>query len=546
MPVKAAPTAKPSGPPEGLGTSVIHRLYRGVIGEIGGKPGRIWAEFPALVLCWAPHDTPAREADQVSLLELVRCTLDDVDVPAGAAPVERQITGIGLEAAKVKLAVFVRKGSLQKAPTSPASAPSTNATEEVEAVNISGGVTAVHDFGVSLQQLIACRNTEGQSGLQFIQKRLFQYLWKHQGESKSELALYEAQAVLAFNLEPKAGIAYVKSRLGKATNEDLGEWLANLSTQKGGLDPTILGDYFSRRDTMEIFKCFVRCLDFRDCDIVQALRRLFDTFKPGGEGQVITRILELFSEAYFLQWSTAGKLKAGNKINYKDADSVLSVGVSLIMLNTTLHVASKKISKNAARACQMTVDGYICMVRGGVDESQVPTESLAQWFDAIKESEISMQPLPRVAFSQLPVQPDIEGWLILAVSPTVQKRVWAVLALRRVYFFSDDSEVEPWEAIDLKDKKVQPVANDAAARASFVADLQRKGCFAGCLPGGGRASAYLTPEDSMNKAFEIRIVDAYSASMLKRLNKPRKRLAVVAEDPDLMDRWVNLITSGPY
>merc|ERR1712032_399834 len=105
------------------------------------------------------------------------------------------------------------------------------------------------------------------------------------------------------NLDPKEGVAYLRGKLGKATDTEVGEWLAQMSTLKGGLDPTMLGSYFSRRESLEVFKSFVHCLDFGADDIVEALRRLFDTFKPGGEGQVISRILELFAEAYLLQWS---------------------------------------------------------------------------------------------------------------------------------------------------------------------------------------------------------------------------------------------------
>ncbi|CAK9094853.1 Sodium channel protein type 11 subunit alpha [Durusdinium trenchii] len=47
--------------------------------------------------------------------------------------------------------------------------------------------------------------------------------------------------------------------------------------------------------------------DFSKMDIVSALRQLFDTFKPGGEGQVITRILEYFAESYFQQWQVDPK-----------------------------------------------------------------------------------------------------------------------------------------------------------------------------------------------------------------------------------------------
>jgi len=545
-PAKAAPTSKAVGPPEGVGPSVIYKLYRGAIGEVDAKPCRIWAEFPSLELCWTPYDCPAREADRVSLLQISRCTCDVApDCVDGQASSKRDTN--------VQLLVFVPHGALgREQRQESAGSPGTSGNKpsaEVEAIRIIGPHPALQEFGCALQQLVDCRETEGPSGIEFIQKRLFQYLWKHQGESKTELALYEAQAVLAFNLDPKAGIAYVRSRLGKDTDDALGEWLAQMSTQNGGLDPTMLGNYFSRRDTMEIFKVFVRRLDFTGTDIVAAMRLLFDTFKPGGEGQVISRILELFAEAYFLQWTVWKEKQEGAKANYKDSDSVMTLAVSLIMLNTGMHVASKKLNKKAAAMADMTLEAYIKMARSTVDEEQVPEESLTTWYEAIKESEISMQPLPRNAFSKLPVQPDIEGWLILIVSPTVQKRYWAVCALQRMYLFSDNSDVEPWDAIDLKDKRVQAVSSDATSRASYMADLQGKGCMASCLPtnqAARRSRTCLTAEDTMERAFEVMVGASNTTPMLSRLSKPRKRLALVAESPDLMERWVTLITSGPY
>ena len=109
-------------------------------------------------------------------------------------------------------------------------------------------------------------------------------------------------------------------------------------------------------------------------------------------------------------------------------------------------------------------------------------------------------PRPRVAFSRLPVQPDIEGWLIASsasltmqhqalrkwrllvrcssalrtkggfgrpdAKPTplrcaISSMVWLdssctdadrkVLALQRLYLFSDNSDVDPADACDLKD-----------------------------------------------------------------------------------------------
>jgi len=287
-------------------------------------------------------------------------------------------------------------------------------------------------------------------------------------------------------------------------------------------------------------------LDFRSKDIVVALRKLFDTFKPGGEGQVITRILEYFAEAYFDQWHSSQD-SCEPRVAYGNPDSVLQVAVSLIMLNTGLHVATKKVGKKTPGAA-MTVEQYISNTRGVVTEAEVPEPALRVWYDAVRVEEISVEPLPRVAFSKLPVQPDIEGWLIAVLGSQTQHRFWAVLALQRMYLFSDASEVEPGDAIDLKDVAVKGVAEDAASKDRFSAALQRgsrRGHLCQCFstrdrPGIGDL------QDAETRAFEVSQQAADKPAILQKLSKPRTHLALVAESPDLMEKWVNLIAAGPY
>lgn len=495
------------GPPASIEPSMIYKLYRGAPGEVDGRPCRVWAEFPALQLCWAGYDLPARPQHRASLLDLAGCSCEAAGPPEDPAAVFR----VDVFGPQPKGAVL----------------------------RVSGASASLRDFAEGLRQLLACRDTEGRRCLEFIQKRLFQYLWKHQGSSRTEEALYEAQAVLAFNLEPKEGVAYLRNKLGKKSDEELGRWLAQMSTQKGGLDPTMLGNYFSRRDTLDVFRSFVRCLDFGGIDLVAALRQLFDTFKPGGEGQVITRILEYFAESYFTQWKVAAD-STEPKTAFKDADSVLQVAVSLIMLNTGLHVATKKLGKRAGAA--MTVEEYIENTRRVVSDAEVPEEALRLWYSVVRESEISVEPLPRAAFSRLPVQPDIEGWLLAVVSAHVQHRYWAVLALQRLYLFSDANDLDPCDAIDLKDMRVQEVTHDGACRERFSADLHGGAqCMCLCMVRNSRTEVL----DAEARAFEVRSPSG-AATMLRKHVRPRSRLALVAESPDLMEKWVTLISSGPY
>lgn len=534
MPLSDRSTAAGSdvwGPPESIDSSVIYKLYRGATGEVHEKPCRVWVEFPALQLCWAGYDLPAASWDRLSLLDLSTCKIG----PPSASASSRLLDAFSVEVSSRDSSSTQRDDGLNG---------------EVEALSTppalvvvgSGSNDALRDFSEALSRLLQSRDSEGQRGLLFIKQRLFQYLWRHQGTSFTEEAIYEAQAVLAFNLEPKQGIAYLRGKLGKASEREVGIWLAQMSTQKGGLDPTMLGAYFSRRDTLEVFKSFVRSLEFRECDLVGALRLLFDTFKPGGEGQVITRILEMFAEAYFLQWCDR-KDSIEPKTNYRNSESVEQVAVSLIMLNTGLHVAPKKNPGKRIACAIMTVEEYIANTRGAVGDDQVPDEALRLWYEAVKQSEISVEPLPRAAFSQLPVQPDIEGWLIAVLNAQVHRRYWAVLALQRLYLFSDANEVEPADAIDLKDAKVVGVVDDKACKERFNADVHSSKSKCLCFASKGRADLV----DADDRAFEVMHQAPHVPALLKKVvKKPRTRLALVAESSDLMEKWVSLISSGPY
>merc|ERR1712232_839196 len=193
---------------------------------------------------------------------------------------------------------------------------------------------------------------------------------------------------------------------------------------------------------------------------------------------------------------------------------------------------------------------YIKNTRQVVSAEEVPDEVLQLWYDDVAKTEISMTPMPRVPFSELPVQPDVEGWLIAVLSPQTQIRFWAVLALQRLYLFTDTSgEVEPHDAIDLKDVTVRAVTETAAATKRYVADLT------GCDKNW--SCCRRTPRDlkseyaeelltAQSRALEIaQRSDLTPAMMQKSCKQPRTRLALVAESQDLMEKWVHLISSGP-
>eukprot|EP00929_Paragymnodinium_shiwhaense_P037196 TRINITY_DN19860_c0_g1_i3.p1 TRINITY_DN19860_c0_g1~~TRINITY_DN19860_c0_g1_i3.p1 ORF type:complete len:936 (-),score=220.48 TRINITY_DN19860_c0_g1_i3:76-2883(-) len=509
----------PIKPPEMLTSNEIYKLYRGATGSVEGQIGkcRIWVDFTTLELCLAFRDLPATANNRVPLMGVTWCSCASLEADFQVDIYEKRT--IPQRVAKLEEPV---RG------------------KDTPTVSISGA-NSLKEFAEALTQLLQSRDTEGPGVLKFIQRRLSQYLWRNQRVALSAEALYEAQAVIDFNLKPKDGIKYLCSKLSKSTDDEIGEWLAEVCREKGGLDASMLGEYFSKKDTIPIFWAFVRRIDFRGLDILGALRQLFDTFKPGGEGQVITRILESFSESYFQQWKKEAEITEPQTA-YKDADSVLQVAVSLIMLNTGVHIAPQKTKKGCAGVA-MSVEQYISNTRLVVPEEEVPDAALTKWYDEVSQQQISVEPMPRQPFSKLPVQPDVEGWLIIILEPMMQVRYWAVLVLGRLYLFTDTSgEADPEDIIDLKDVTVQHVKGNDSARKRFEADLLGSRCLPCC---GGRAQhsefvqELLSAED---RALEIRqISSGGSPSLLKNsVKRPRSRLSLVAESMDLAEKWTNL------
>lgn len=422
-------------------------------------------------------------------------------------------------------------------------------------IQVSAPCASLQEFRSALHELLRSRDEgleQGHEVLKFIQQKLFQYLSLQQGRLMTAEEQYEAAALLGFNLNPKSGVAYLREKLRKTTDQEVGEWLSVMSIQRGGIDPTMLGNYFSRRDAIEVTKTFIAKLDFRGLDVVLALRRLFDSFKPGGESQVITRILEFFAETYLVQWQEHPE-KVSPRVAFASSDSVLQVAVSLIMLNTGIHVVSRKVTKrsNQRNAGQMSVEEYIKNTRLVVGETEVSNEALKHWYEAVKAQEISVEPLPRVQFSTLPVQPDIQGWLIALLGPRVRHRLWGVMALQRLYLFSDTDEVEPGSVIDLRTTNVGSTwTPDQAMRKRLMAEFKGGGIMGFCCA--------LIPEDLemrnggglLDRAFELRTVSAGPNDRPPPITikgfTPRENLILAAETQDLAGKWVDLIETLCY
>lgn len=62
------------------------------------------------------------------------------------------------------------------------------------------------------------------------------------------------------------------------------------------LDKTMIGEYISSRNNLQVLEAFVKMFDFTDMRIDEALRLYLETFRLPGEAPVISLLMEQFSD----------------------------------------------------------------------------------------------------------------------------------------------------------------------------------------------------------------------------------------------------------
>jgi len=267
------------------------------------------------------------------------------------------------------------------------------------------------------------------------------------------------------------------------------------TSQQGGIDPTVLGNYFARNkpEQEDVFYHFLRFLDFRIkkksrdslfeeadqqrtsaqyteshvMDIVSAMRLLFRAFKPPGESQVIDRMLMAFAAHYF----TLLENENIKGLKLQSAISLHTLCFSIVVINNEFHNVGMR-RKNVTFQ-QRTVENFTKDVRlMNCSEEECDDAYIAQIFEHVKAEELQMTPLPRIPFNCLKVSPDIEGWLVVILKGRPAQRFWAVIAISRLYLFSDQDDLNAFLCINLKGTSVKPVSKGQVSRL-----LEKKTCY---------------------------------------------------------------------
>ena len=143
---------------------------------------------------------------------------------------------------------------------------------------------------------------------------------------------YELQtAATKFNENIKKGLLYLKS-IGYINDNTLvneAKDIASFFRNTPNLKKQNIGEFLGENTDLSIttLKYFAESFDFKNIDIVQALRMFLLTFLLPGEGQKIDRIIEHFSSKYYND----------NPTLFANADSAFYLSYGIMILQTALH-----------------------------------------------------------------------------------------------------------------------------------------------------------------------------------------------------------------
>ncbi|XP_026283039.1 brefeldin A-inhibited guanine nucleotide-exchange protein 1 isoform X2 [Frankliniella occidentalis] len=190
---------------------------------------------------------------------------------------------------------------------------------------------------------------------------------------KQQKEVWES-GIQIFNRKPKKGVQYLQEqRLLGSTPGEVAEWLH--SDER--LDKTGIGDFLGDSDDFckEVMYAYIDQMNFKDRDLVAALRYFLEGFRLPGEAQKIDRLMEKFASRYC-------ECNPNNNL-FASADTAYVLAYSVIMLTTDLHSPQVK--------SKMTKEQYIRLNQGISDSKDLPQEYLSQIYDEIAGHEIKMK-----------------------------------------------------------------------------------------------------------------------------------------------------------
>jgi len=181
------------------------------------------------------------------------------------------------------------------------------------------------------------------------------------------------RVIRTFNLDFKKGIKLMRENgFGRTAHET-----ANFLLNTGGLNREEVGKAlgsFTDERGLKALALFAEGVEMEGLPFMQSLRKFLGKFKLPGESQMVDRIMEAFSEAFY----------KANPSDFPNQTMVYALAFAVIMLNTDMY--SPSLQKN--RLPKMTKKQFVANTKH-IDATAFTTEFLEEIYNDIARSEIS-------------------------------------------------------------------------------------------------------------------------------------------------------------
>ncbi|CAG0883767.1 unnamed protein product [Cyprideis torosa] len=267
---------------------------------------------------------------------------------------------------------------------------------------------------------------------------IYRAIWEWKCKNSAKLKLLSIGRK-KFNMDPKKGIEYlVEQELIQNNANSIGDFLY----RGEGLNKTAIGDYLGEKHdfNISVLHSFVSLHNFKNLNLVQALRQFLWSFRLPGEAQKIDRMMECFAQHYCRE----------NPAIFSKTDTCYVLSFAIIMLNTSLHNPNVKEKPS--------VEQFVRMNRGINEGGDLPRDLLVSLYESIKCEPFKIPEDDGNDLMHTFFNPDKEGWLWKQGGRYKSwKRRWFILNDKCLYYFEFTTDKEPRGIIPLENVQVREV-----------------------------------------------------------------------------------------
>lgn len=143
-----------------------------------------------------------------------------------------------------------------------------------------------------------------------------------------------------------------------------------------GISKDSLGAFFAKNDEVhkKILQNYINLFDFSNLTIDQSIRLFLSSFRIVGEGQIVDRLLDMFSVAFY---------DSHKDTFFHDAASVHLFSVAWLMLHTSMH------NKNVVK--KDTLTDFLSLLKGQNNGEDYDTQFLTDIYNSVKRSKILIE-----------------------------------------------------------------------------------------------------------------------------------------------------------